>query len=173
MGIPSPSEISLIFAGVVAAQGKLSLPLIILVGGLGSISGAHIAYFVALRGGRALILRHGQRVGLTSERLAQAETFFAKRGDLALLVGRLISGVRALVSYPAGLFRMPYPRFLLFTSIGAFLWPVIAAGAGYLVGPHWQQLVVWLERVWIVLLVALAGGIALYVVARRRHGQQT
>lgn len=168
LGIPSPSEISLVYAGVLASEGKLSLPLVIIVGALGSISGANIAYWIALKGGRKLIVRYGTRIGLTETRLAQAEAFFRSRGDVALLVGRLISGVRAIISYPAGLFEMPYPRFLAFTALGALLWPMLAAGAGFLVGPKWPVLVTWLSRVWIVLLVALVLAVAVFLFWRRR-----
>ncbi len=171
IGIPSPSEASLVYAGVLAGEGKLSLPLVIIVGALGSITGANIAYWIAVRGGRKLILRYGSRIGLTETRLLQAEGFFRNRGETALLIGRLISGVRALISYPAGLFEMPYPRFLLFTSIGALLWPLLAAGAGYLVGPKWPVLLTWLERAWIVILVAIVLALVGWIYWRRRAGK--
>lgn len=173
VGIPSPSELSLIFAGVLAGEGHLSLPLVVLVSALGSVVGANISYWIAVRGGRVLILRYGVRVGLNAARLDQVEEFFRARGDVAVLVGRLISGVRAIISYPAGLFEMPYPRFLVFTSIGAVLWPMLAAGGGYLVGPHWHALAAWLERAWLVVIVGLlvAGGIWYYLRQRRRRAQ--
>ncbi len=169
IGIPSPSELTLVAVGVLASQGKLSLPLVILVGWLGSLAGAHISYFIARRGGRRLILKYGARVGLTDERLQIAERFFHGRGDLAVLVGRLISGVRAIISYPAGLFDMPYLRFLIFTAIGALLWPIVAAGAGYLVGPHYKVLFTWMSRFWIVILAALAVALSVYIYVRHRQ----
>jgi membrane protein DedA with SNARE-associated domain len=101
-------------------------------------------------------------------RLAQAEAFFRKRGDTALLIGRLISGVRALISYPAGLFEMPYLRFVLFTAIGALLWPLLAAGAGYLVGPNWPVLITWLERAWFVIVAAILLALGGWIYWRRR-----
>ena len=171
LGIPSPSEASLVYAGVLAGEGKLSLPLVIVVGALGSVTGANIAYWIAIRGGRKLIVRYGTRIGLTDARLEQAEAFFRKRGDAALLIGRLLSGVRALISYPAGLFEMPYPRFLLFTSIGALLWPLIAAGAGYLVGPKWPVLMSWLGDAWLAIIVAIALVVVGWIVWRRRSGK--
>lgn len=171
VGIPSPSELSLVTLGVLAGEGKLSLPFVIVVGALGSIAGAHISYWIALRGGRLLILRYGARVGLTEARLDQAEAFFRSRGDVALLIGRLISGVRAIISYPAGLFEMPYSRFLVFTSIGALLWPLLAAGAGFLVGPHWHVLMAWLTRIWIVVIALLVVAAAAWIYWRRRQGK--
>lgn len=174
LGIPSPSEFSLIGAGVLAGEGHMSLPLVVLSGALGSIVGANISYLIAIRGGRTLILRYGARVGLTSERLDQAEAYFQRRGDWAVLIGRIISGVRAYISYVAGLLEMPYPRFIIVTTIGALLWPILAAGAGYLVGPHWQALLFWLSRVWIAVVVALAAvvGFFLYRRAKQRRLEQ-
>ena len=171
LGIPSPSEASLVYAGVLAGEGKLSLPLVIIVGALGSITGANIAYWIAIRGGRKLIVRYGTRIGLTDARLEQAEGFFRRRGDAALLIGRLLSGVRALISYPAGLFEMPYPRFLIFTSIGALLWPLIAAGAGYLVGPKWPVLMSWLGDAWLAIIGAIAVVVVGWIFWRRRAGK--
>lgn len=170
IGIPSPSELSLVYVGVLAGEGKVSLPLVIIVAALGSVAGANVSYWIAARGGRHLVVKYGKRVGLTDERLQVAEKFFHGRGDVAVLVGRLISGVRAIISYPAGLFGMPYPRFLVFTSIGALIWPILAAGAGYLVGPRWKELAVWLSRFWIAILgLALIALVSYMVVVRRRR----
>lgn len=165
LGVPSPSEASLITYGVLAGEGKISLLLVVLSGALGSIVGANISYLIALRGGRALILRYGIRVGLTSQRLDQAEAFFQRRGAWAVVIGRIISGVRAYISYVAGLFEMPYPRFLVATTVGALIWPLLAAGAGYLVGPHIKM---WLSRFWIALAVVLVGAAAFYLYRRAR-----
>jgi len=168
LGIPSPSEFSLVYAGVLASQGHLSLPLVVLTGAFGSTVGANLAYWIALRGGRLLILKYGGSIGLNEDRLARAEAFFARSGPLAIVVGRVISGVRALISYPAGLFEMPYGQFLAYTAIGALIWPILAAGAGYLVGPHWHVLLYWLSRIWLLIVAAFAVVLAIWLASRRR-----
>jgi membrane protein DedA with SNARE-associated domain len=161
LGIPSPSEITLVAAGAAAARGALSFPLVVAVAALGSLLGAQVAYFIGLRGGRALVLRYGARVGLTAARLDQVELFFQRRGLLAVVIGRVLSGVRAIISYPAGIFRMPWLRFTLATAVGAVLWPLLAGLLGRLVGVEWSLIVSWLRAplTWAVagaLLVAAA-----------------
>lgn len=98
-----------------------------------------MAYWIAVRGGRILLLRYGARVGLTEERLARVEGFFSRWGIWAIVVGRVLSGVRALISYPAGIFEMPFPRFVAGTIAGALLWPIITVSLGSLIGSHWQS----------------------------------
>lgn len=156
LGIPMPSEISLLTAGYLASRGQLTLPLIILVAGLGSTLGALVSYAIAMRGGRHLIVRYGGRVGITDTRLAEAERFFQRYGWLAVAVGRVVSGVRALISYPAGLFQMKLLPFVLATLAGALVWPFLAAGAGFLLGPHWKEVLALTSRIlWILVPVAL------------------
>jgi membrane protein DedA with SNARE-associated domain len=136
IGIPSPSEIILLFAGYEVWLGHFSYPIVVLVAAAGSTTGATGAYFIARLGGRPLILKHFRWIFRTPERLAYWENYFRTKGDKVVLIGRIISGVRMIISYPAGLFEMPFRRFLLYTVIGSILWPLIAVTAGYLLGPH-------------------------------------
>lgn len=138
LGIPAPSEITLVTAGILAGRGQIQPILVIISGAAGSTTGALVAYFIASRGGRHLLLRYGSRVGLTEERLARVEAFFGRWGIWAVIVGRVLSGVRALISYPAGIFEMPFYRFLGATIVGALLWPIITVSLGSLIGSHWQ-----------------------------------
>ena len=168
LGIPMPSEISLLTAGYLASRGQLTLPLIILVAGIGSTLGALVSYTIAVRGGRHLIVRYGSRVGITEARLAEAERFFHRYGWLAVAIGRIVSGVRALISYPAGLFQMRLVPFVLATLAGALIWPLLAAGAGFLLGPHWKQVLALTSRVaWLLVPVALL--VIGYILWRRRR----
>lgn len=136
LGIPSPSEIILLFSGYVIWQGHFSYPIVVLVAALGSTVGATGAYFIARKGGRPLILNRFKWIFRSPERLAYWEKYFQTKGDKVVLIGRIISGVRMVISYPAGIFEMPFKRFLLFTVIGSIIWPLIAVTAGYLLGPH-------------------------------------
>lgn len=169
LGIPSPSEITLVLAGVTISQGHLSYPLVIVVGALGSTTGAWVAYTIARRGGRPLVLRYGRRLGLGEPRLAEAERWFATRGAWAIIVGRIISGVRALISYPAGIANMPTPRFLALTAVGALLWPLIAVSVGWAIGPHWRQGLTWIEHGSVALVTLVALAVALWFWRGRRR----
>lgn len=171
VGIPAPSEITLVTAGVMAAQGQLSAPVAILVAACGSTGGAMVSYLIGLRGGRKLILLYGKRVGITDQRLERVEKLFTRYGMGAVIVGRILSGVRLLISYPAGFFEMPFPRFLIATVIGALAWPILAVEAGRVLGQYWDQVVDTIIGTgpWILAGLALAGLVYLIYWLRQRR----
>ncbi len=138
-GVPSPDEIILLFSGYLISAHRFSFPLVIGAAVAGSTLGATGAYFLARWGGRRLMLKYFRFVFRSPERLKYWEDYFAKRGDIVVLVGRIISGVRAVISYPAGLFEMPYWRFLVYTVAGSLIWAVLAVTVGYLLGPHVER----------------------------------
>ncbi len=135
--IPFPSEVVVPPAAYMAAEnGKLSIPLIILFATLGSAIGAIINYVAAFYVGRPIIYKFvNSRLGhlclLNQEKMEQAEAYFDKKGAVATLVGRLLPGIRQLISIPAGLARMHFGYFLLYTVIGAGIWNVILAALGW------------------------------------------
>ncbi len=136
VGVPSPSEIMLLLSGYEVYKGTFSYPLVVLIGAAGSIAGATTAYWIARLGGRPLILKRFRFIFKTEARLEYWENYFRTKGDKVVLIGRIISGVRMIISYPAGIFEMPFRRFFIFTVIGSILWPLIAVTAGVLLGPH-------------------------------------
>lgn len=120
---PIPSEPVLTLAGVLAAQGRLSLLLILIAATLGSMLGALILYEGGARLGRARVARVVDRMPfLTLRDLERAEAWFARHGTKAVLIGRFMPVVRSLVSVPAGIERMPRGRFLLLTALGSGIW---------------------------------------------------
>ena len=135
--IPFPSEVVVPPAAYMAAEnGKLSIPLIILFATLGSAIGAIINYVAAFYVGRPIIYKFvNSRLGhlclLNQEKMEQAEAYFDKKGAVATLVGRLLPGIRQLISIPAGLAKMHFGYFLLYTVIGAGIWNVILAALGW------------------------------------------
>lgn len=135
-GVPSPDEIILLFSGYLVSQHHFSFPLVIAMAVAGSTAGATGAYVLARLGGRRVMLKYFRFLFRTPERLTYWEQYFQRRGDIVVLVGRIISGVRAVISYPAGLFEMPYWRFLLYTVAGSLIWALLAVTVGYMLGPH-------------------------------------
>lgn len=135
--IPFPSEIIVPPAAYMAATGKqLNLFLIILVATIGADLGAVFNYYLSLWLGRPLIYKIAQsRVGkfllISPEKLDKAEKYFRHKGAVSTLVGRLIPGIRQLISIPAGLARMPLKSFLVYTTLGAGIWNTILALLGY------------------------------------------
>ena len=176
--IPVPSELVVAPAAYHAASGSLNVVLVVLFATIGADVGASINYFVALYVGRPVIYsfansRWGKMCLLNQEKVEKSERYFDDHGIVATLTGRLIPGIRHLISIPAGLARMNYWKFLLYTTIGAGAWHTILAAMGWYlhaVVPE-DQLESTIERynhyivIAIVALVVLAVG---YVVVKKQ-----
>jgi len=169
--IPFPSEVVMIPAGYLAAEGRMNAGLAVACGILGSLLGAWLNYLIAERLGRPFILRYGRYVGISAEKFARVETFFARHGEITTFVGRLIPGVRQLISFPAGLGRMAMGRFLLFTAAGAGLWVTVLVALGYWIGEN-RELLARYSREASLLMVALAVFLtAGYIYFQKRRGR--
>ncbi len=168
-GIPTPDEIILVFSGYLVSRHQFSYPLVILVAVAGSTFGASGAYFLARFGGRRLMLKYFRFIFRSPDRLTYWENYFARRGDIVVLIGRILSGVRAVISYPAGLFEMPYWRFLLYTIIGSLIWALLAVTLGYLVGPHVVQALTASKRYEIPILAATIAVVAAWYLWDRQR----
>jgi len=134
--IPFPSEVVIPPAAWKAAQGDLDLGLVILFGTLGALLGAIINYYLARSLGKMMIYRFADsRLGrmclLDSHKVRKAEDYFIRYGNVSTFIGRLVPGVRQLISIPAGLAEMPLRPFLLYTTLGALIWNTILAVLGY------------------------------------------
>lgn len=134
--IPVPSEFVVAPAAYHAAAGNLDVFLVILFATLGADIGASINYFVAFYLGRPIIYRFanskwGKMCLLNQQKVEHSEKYFSDHGVVATLTGRLLPGIRHLISIPAGLSKMHYGKFLLYTTIGAGCWHAILAGLGW------------------------------------------
>lgn len=138
--IPIPSEVTLGFGGYLASTGRLELVAVILLAVAGELAGAFIAYAVGRTGGRALVDRLGRYVLLTKGDVDRAEHWFARRGDTAVLIGRILPIVRTFVSLPAGVAEMDVTRFGLFTLAGSAAWCTALALTGYELGSSWRRI---------------------------------
>ena len=135
--IPFPSEIVVSPAAYkAAATGELNVWLVVLFATLGALIGAFVNYFLALWLGKPIVYKFaGSRFGrmclLDEQKVIKAEQFFLRYGVAATLVGRLVPGVRQLISIPAGLAKMNIAKFAIYTAIGAGLWNGVLAALGY------------------------------------------
>jgi len=171
--LPVPSELVMTPAGYWAAKGQMSFPVVLLCGVVGSIIGALANYYGAQLIGRPLIQRYGKYVLLSEKNLLRSERFFAEHGEISTLIGRLFPVVRHLISIPAGLYRMPLPKFILYTGLGAALWCAILTWIGYFLGQHdaalrSEEIHRYVTRALLVLIPATLIIIGIYVIRRRR-----
>jgi len=171
--LPVPSELVMTPAGYWAAKGQMSFPVVLLCGVVGSIIGALANYYGAQLIGRPLIQRYGKYVLLSEKNLLRSERFFAEHGEISTLIGRLFPVVRHLISIPAGLHRMPLPKFILYTGLGAAVWCAILTWIGYFVGQHdaalrSEEIHRYVTRALLVLIPATLIIIGIYVIRRRR-----
>jgi membrane protein DedA with SNARE-associated domain len=131
---PIPSEVMMPLAGFMVTQGQFTLVGVILAGTLGSVLGALPLYYLGRQIAPERLQRPAERHGcwltVSREDLAHAQVWCARYGGLAVLLGRLVPGVRSLIAIPAGLVRMPLAPFLLYTTVGAGLWTALLTGAG-------------------------------------------
>lgn len=139
--VPTSSELTLGFAGVLAAEHKLSLPYAIAAGAGGELVGAYIAWLIGRTGGRAFVDRFGKYVLLTHRDLDRAESWYQRHGRFGVFGSRLLPVIRNFVALPAGVAEVPLVRFGLLTLAGSAIWDGAWAGIGYGVGTRWRTIV--------------------------------
>jgi membrane protein DedA with SNARE-associated domain len=137
--VPTSSELTLGFAGVLAAEGKLSLPGAIAAGALGEVVGACIAWSIGRSGGRAFIDRFGRYILLSHRDLDRAEAWYYRHDRWGVFASRLVPVVRNFVALPAGVAEVPLVRFGLLTLAGSALWDAAMAVIGFEVGSGWKS----------------------------------
>jgi len=163
--IPLPSEVVVPFAAYKAAQGDLNVFLVVLFGTIGALTGSLINYTLSYYLGRPIVYAFAEsKVGkiflLSREKVEHAETYFLKNGRTSTFIGRLVPGIRHLISIPAGLAKMNLRDFMFFTFVGAGIWNIILAIVGYYlyevrdqIFPYMEYILYLLGAVFIVYLV--------------------
>jgi len=167
--VPFPSEVVVVPAGYLAQQGKMHIGWVIACGIAGSIAGAYVNYFIASRLGRPFILRYGHYVGVSPEKFSKVERYFARHGEITTFVGRLLPGIRQLISFPAGLGRMRHGRFVLYTAAGSGLWVTILAILGFWIGEQQDLLKRYLKEISTGLIIGAVVLVLAYVYIQRRR----
>jgi len=166
---PFPSEIIMIPAGYLAYKGEMNLYIVILVGILGSVAGALFNYYLAMHFGRTFLLKYGRYFFIKEETLNKLETFFQKHGELSTFNGRLIPGIRQLISLPAGLARMNVMRFSFYSALGAGIWVIVLVALGYMLGSNEKLISEYLHTATLIALISVVFITLFYVVRQRRR----
>jgi membrane protein DedA with SNARE-associated domain len=161
--IPLPSEIIMPFSGYLVFRGDFELFRVGLAGAFGCVVGSVPAYYLGLYGGRPLVERYGKYVLISHRDLDTADRWFDRYGDWAIFFSRLLPVVRTFISFPAGVARMNFPRFVAYTFIGSFPWCLGLAYVGMKLGENWDTLGVYFHRFDIVIGIVIALGVLYYV----------
>jgi membrane protein DedA with SNARE-associated domain len=173
---PIPSELILPLAGYRSATGKFEFYLMVIAATAGSLLGSSIIYGIGRWAGdkriEGWIDRYGKWLVITREDLAKSRRWFERYGTPAVIIARVIPGMRSIISLPAGLTGMPYGKFALLTVLGSAFWNIALIGAGYFLGNNWDQVEVWLDPIspviYAAIILAVVGFIAKRLWDRRR-----
>jgi membrane protein DedA with SNARE-associated domain len=170
--VPIPSEVTMVFGGALAATGfavagqELSLPGVVLAGTLGNLVGSWLAYWAGAAGGRPVVDRFGRYLLVRPHEVDKAHVWFERHGSAAVLFSRLLPVIRTFISLPAGVAKMPFGRFTIYTLVGCVPWNFGLAWAGQQLGTRWERVEDVLRPVsWLIVLVCAAG--LVWYVARR------
>jgi membrane protein DedA with SNARE-associated domain len=140
MAIPIPSEIIVPFAGYLVFTGRFSLLGIAIIGAVGSCIGASVAYYIGYKGGRPLVSKYGKYILISEHDLKMVEEFFGRFGSVSAFFGQLLPIARSFIAFPAGVSKMPFWKFLIYTFIGSFIWSLVLAFFGMKLGENWETL---------------------------------
>ncbi len=166
---PFPSEIIMIPAGYLAYKGEMNIYMVVLAGILGSVAGALFNYYLAMHFGRRFILKYGKYFFIKEETLDKLEAFFTKHGELSTFNGRLIPGIRQLISLPAGLARMNVAKFSFYSGLGAGIWVIVLVALGYLLGSNEELISEYLKSATLIALLSVLFITIFYVVRHKRR----
>jgi membrane protein DedA with SNARE-associated domain len=162
--LPIPDETLMVFAGFLMAHGKLAIIPSVIASWLGACVGITLSYVIGRTFGLYLIKKYGHWVRLSESKMMKVHNWFEKTGRWTLLIGYFIPGVRHLTGYAAGISKLEYPKFALFSYVGACLWVIIFLSLGYFLGLRWMQITEAWEEQWSGWLLIIAGVILLIIV---------
>jgi membrane protein DedA with SNARE-associated domain len=165
--IPFPSEVTMLVGGWYAAEGTLDFFWVATAGVLGNLVGSWIAYAVGRTTGRTLLDRYGRYVLIRSHDIDKAEVWWERYGEAATFFSRLLPVIRTFISLPAGIARMPFGKFTLYTFLGVIPWTFGLTWVGWIVEDNWESVVDYFDLPTLIIGVALVGGGTWWYLRRR------
>jgi membrane protein DedA with SNARE-associated domain len=169
LGIPLPGEIALVTASAYASMGTISIAAVIVLAALAATIGGVVGYWIGIKGGLPLLARYGGYVGVRRHHIDRAHGFFERNGARTILFGRFVALLRTWASVVAGAACMSFRTFLAFNAIGAFAWAVIFGLLGYYFGRDLPLLERLISGASLLVLVAGALAILVFMVIKRRR----
>ena len=170
--VPLPSEVMMSFGGYLAQARSLELWAVIAAGTLGDIAGALVAYAIGFYGGRPFLERFGKLVFVRHRELVRIDNWFGRFGSRAVFVCRLLPGIRAFASLPAGVARMHLAVFAGYTAAGSILWCTAFASLGFTLGKNWALLEPFVRRFAVLLIAVVVLAIGFWIWTHFRAEKQ-
>jgi membrane protein DedA with SNARE-associated domain len=170
--IPIPSEAVIPFAGFLAYMGEMNIWIIVLVSSLANLTGSIIAYYVGMYLGRPFVEKYGKYVLLNTGHLQLVENWFSKYGNLTVVFSRMLPLIRTYNALPAGMGRMNFPRFCLYTFIGSIPWNLTLVLLGWVLKENWailEKYSLYLD----VIAASVVAGVIYYIARRVRAGTKS
>lgn len=161
--LPIPSEITMIPAGYLIYQDAMNAPMVVFSSLAGTLMGSCFSYYIAMKYGRLIVVNYGKYFFMNNEKLLKIEQFFANHGAISTFTGRLIPGVRHFISFPAGLAKMHFGKFCLYTGIGGSAWVMTLLILGYKIGENEELISEWLTIITITILAICSILAAIYI----------
>lgn len=175
MLLPIPSEVVMAFGGYLIYTGQLpgllSVPafvILLLVGTVGNLSGALIAYYIGYYGGEPLIVRYGKYVFLDESSVKHVQRWFSKYGPESVFGTRLVPIFRTFISIPAGIGKMNIKLFAVLTFLGSLIWDSVLIYFGISLGKNWQKIITFFDQYQYVAIAAIVILLALFFINKVR-----
>jgi len=171
-GVPVPSEVTMPFAGFLAATGQMSFWIVVIVGAVANLAGSLLAYWIGYVGGRPLITKYGKYILISHHDLDMADRWFSRHGELIVFLGRLLPVVRTYISFPAGIAKMNLKKFAIYTFLGVLPWSALFAWLGLQMGVNWEMIKTKLHNLDIAIAVLIIAAIAFYIWRKIKHAKK-
>jgi membrane protein DedA with SNARE-associated domain len=161
--IPLPSEVIMPFSGYLVFTGRFNLWLVGLAGAIGCVVGSIVAYYAGLYGGRPFIEKYGRYILISHHDLDIADRWFERWGEATIFFSRLLPVVRTFISFPAGVARMHFWRFIFYTFIGSYPWCLGLGYVGMLLGNQWTSIRAYFHKFDLLIGLVIVAGVGLYL----------
>lgn len=165
---PLPAEMTMVPAGYLVHQGHMNFMLVLAASVVGTLAGSWFNYWIAKHYGRRFLLAYGKYMFFAPDKLDAMERYFKSHGEISILTGRLIPGLRHFISFPAGLAHMDLRKFFIYTGVGGSIWMAVLIVVGYEIGDNEEMVKHYVPLItYATLMLVLAGGV-LYIWNHRR-----
>ena len=169
--VPIPSEVTMVPAGYLVHQGQMNAWIVLSSAISGAIGGSLANYYIAYHYGRRFLYAYGKYLFFDHHKMEKLDKFFASHGEVSTLTGRLVPGLRHVISFPAGLAHMDIKKFTMYTGVGGGLWMATLVLVGYVIGGNKELVRHYMPYVTGVALVGVVAMIVLYISHHRRKNE--